>query len=163
MKLRVKLLGISSGGKPIVILNSEDAEELGIKGMDRVVLKYDKTEVTAIVNLSSTVVSKGEIGVYEELDHIRLKEGKLKEVEVAKFPKSLQFIKNKLAGRKLSYEEMEEIVRDVIRGNLTDIEIASFVVALHAFGLDLEEAANLSLAMVNTCLLYTSPSPRDRG
>ncbi|HDD71466.1 MAG TPA: thymidine phosphorylase, partial [Candidatus Aenigmarchaeota archaeon] len=77
MKLRVKLLGISSGGKPIVILNSEDAEELGIKGMDRVVLKYDKTEVTAIVNLSSTVVSKGEIGVYEELDHIRLKEGKL--------------------------------------------------------------------------------------
>ncbi|RLI97606.1 MAG: hypothetical protein DRP00_03790 [Candidatus Aenigmatarchaeota archaeon] len=150
MKLRVKLLGISSGGKPIVILNSEDAEELGIKGMDRVVLKYDKTEVTAIVNLSSTVVSKGEIGVYEELDHIRLKEGKLIEVEVAKFPKSLQFIKNKLAGRKLSYEEMEEIVKDVIRGNLTDIEIASFVVALHAFGLDLEEAANLSLAMVNT-------------
>ena len=150
MKLRVKLLGISSGGKPIVILNSEDAEELGIKGMDRVVLKYDKTEVTAIVNLSSTVVSKGEIGVYEELDHIRLKEGKLIEVEVAKFPKSLQFIKNKLAGRKLSYEEMEEIVRDVIKGNLTDIEIASFVVALHAFGLDLEEAANLSLAMVNT-------------
>lgn len=150
MKLKVKLLGITSGGKPIVILNSDDAEELGLKGMDRVILKYDGSEITAIVNISSQIVRKGEIGVYEELDHIRLKEGKLIDVEVAPFPKSLQYIKEKLSGRRLSYEEMEEIVKDTIKGNLTDIEIASFVTALHFSDLDMEEATNLSLAMVKT-------------
>ncbi len=35
MKLKVRLLSITSG-KPIVILNSEGAEELGLKGMERV-------------------------------------------------------------------------------------------------------------------------------
>ncbi|MEM5790458.1 MAG: AMP phosphorylase [Candidatus Aenigmatarchaeota archaeon] len=150
MKLKVKLLGITSGGKPIVILNSDDAEELGLKGMDRVILKYDKSEITAIVNISSQVIKKGEIGVYEELDHIKLKEGKIIDVEVAPFPKSLQYVKEKLSGRRLSYEEMEEIVKDTIKGNLTDIEIASFVTALHFSGLDMEEATNLSLAMVKT-------------
>ncbi len=150
MKLKVRLLGISSGGKPIVVLNSEDAEDLGIRGLDRVVLKYDGSEITAIVNITSQFVKKGEIGVYEELDHIKLKEGKIIDVEVASFPKSLEYIKEKLNGRRLGYEEMEEIVKDVIKGNLTDIEIASFVTALHFLGLDMEEAANLSLAMVKT-------------
>lgn len=150
MRLKVKLVGITSGGKPIVILNRDDAEELGLRGLDRVTIKYDKTELTAIVNVSSTLVKRGEIGVYEELDHVKLKENKDIEITVAKFPKSLQFLREKLKGRKLVYEEILEIVKDVVKGNLNEVEIASFVTTLHDFGLDLDDAANLSLAMVET-------------
>lgn len=150
MKLKVKLIEITSGGKPIVILNKDDAAELGIRGLDRVTIKYDKTELTAIVNITSTLVKHGEIGVYEELDHIKLKENREIEVEVAKFPDSLQFIREKLKGRKLNYEEMYEIVKDTVKGNLNEIEIASFVTALDSRGLDLEESANLTVAMVET-------------
>jgi len=150
MKLKVKLVGISSGGKPIVILNKDDAEELGVRGLDRVILKYDKSELTAIVNISATLVKKGEIGIYEELDHAKLKKKEEIEVEVARFPSSVQFIRNKLKGRKLTYEEIFEIVKDVTRGNLNEIEISSFVTALHDFGLDLDESTSLTLAMVET-------------
>jgi len=151
MELKVKILGLEAGGKPIVILNKEDADELGIMGLDRVRLKFNKKELTGIVNITTKVVSKGNIGVYEEVrDSLGLKENVNIEVDVAKFPSSVSFIRNKLKGRKISYDEAFEIVKDTIEGNLSEIEIASFVTALHSFGIDLEEAANLTLAMVKT-------------
>src|SRR4030042_1222592 len=101
MKLKVKLGGFSTGGKPIAILNRADAGDLGIRSSDRVVIRYDKFEITAITNISDTLVKKGEIGICEELNHIKLKENIEVEVEVARYPSSLGFIRNKLKGRKL--------------------------------------------------------------
>jgi AMP phosphorylase len=150
MKLKAKLVGISSGGKPIVVLNKEDADELGVRGLDRVTIKYDKTELTAIVNTTTTLIGKGQVGVYEELDHIKLKENKEVDVKVAKFPTSLQYIRNKLKGNRLNYEEILEIVTDTVKGNLTETEIAAFVTALESRGLNLDEAAYFSVAMVET-------------
>jgi len=151
MRLKTKILGIDAGGKPIVVLNKDDADELGIRSLGRVRLQCNKKELTCIVNLTTKIVERGKIGVYEEVrDSLDLKENQDLEIEVAKFPSSLGFIKNKLKGRKLSYSELLEIVKDTVEGNLSEIEIASFVTALHSFGLNLEEAASLSLAMVET-------------
>lgn len=151
MKLKVKFLRLEAGGKPIVVLNKEDSEDLGIKSLARVKLKYKDKEITGIVNVGEKIVEKGWIGVYEEVrEKIKLKEKDLVEVNVAKYPSSLQAIKNKLRGKKLGYKEVFELVKDVVEGNLTDIEIASFVTALHDRGLDLDEAAHLTLAMVKT-------------
>ncbi|MEM3479144.1 MAG: AMP phosphorylase, partial [Candidatus Bathyarchaeia archaeon] len=66
------------------------------------------------------------------------------------FPLSVYYVRNKLSGRKLTYEEIFEIVKDAVSGNLSEIEIAAVVTALHAFGLDLDEATSLSMAMVET-------------
>lgn len=150
MKLRVKIVGLEVGGKPIVILHKEDAEDLGIRSQGRIVVKASK-ELTAITNITTRLVSKGVIGVSEEVkDMLNLKENSEVEVEVAKFPNSLQFIKNKLQGRKLTGEEIFEIVRDVVKGNLSEGEVASFVTSLETNGIDLDEAAHLSMAMVET-------------
>jgi AMP phosphorylase len=151
MKLRAKLLGLESGGKAIVILNKEDAEELGIASSARVKLIFMNKELTAVANITTKIVDSGEIGVYEEIrEKLNVKENEEIEVEVAKFPRSIQTIKNKLRGRKIEFDEALELVKDVVEGNLTEIEIASFVTALHEKGLDLDEAANLTLAMMKT-------------
>jgi len=151
MKLKTKFLGLETGGKSIVILNKETSDELGIRSSGRVNLQHGKKELTAIVDVTTKVVERNYIGVSEEVrSSLGLKEFEEIEVEVAKFPTSLEFVKNKLKGRKLSYEEILEIVKDTVEGNLSEIEIASFVTALHTFGLDLDEAASLSLAMVET-------------
>lgn len=151
MKLRIKFLGLEAGGKPIVILNKDNSEDLGVRGLGRVKLAYEKRSLTSIVNVTTTVIPKGVIGVYDEVKKIlNLKENTYVDVDVAKYPSSLQFIKNKLKGRKLVYEEIEEIVRDVVDGNLNEIEIAAFVTALNNFGVDLDEAASLTLSMVKT-------------
>lgn len=151
MKLKSKFLGLETGGKPIVILNKEDAAEIGIRSLGRVSLKIGKKELIAIVNISTKFVPKNFIGVSEEVTlRLGLKENEEVEVEIAPFPTSLSSIMNKIKGRKLTYEEILQIVKDVVDGNLTEVEITAFVTALNTYGLDLDEAAHLSSAMCET-------------
>lgn len=151
MKLKTKIIGLEAGGKAIVVLNRDDAEDLGIRSLGRIRVGFCKKEITAMVNITTKIVAKGHIGICEEVKNsLNLKDNNTVEIKVAKFPASLGYIRNKLAGRKLSYYEIKEIVKDVVERNLNEIEIASFVTALHSFGLDLDEAASLSSAMVET-------------
>jgi AMP phosphorylase len=149
MRLKVDILGVESGGRPIVFLNRSDAEEIGISASGRVVLKTKKP-ITAIVNISTKSVRKGHIGISEETRARLVRVPRQIDIEISPFPKSLQFIRNKLAGKKLVYGEIHEIVKGVVDGNINESEIASFVTALHIHGIDLDEATNLSMAMVGT-------------
>jgi AMP phosphorylase len=151
MRFRVRILGLESGGKPIVVMNEEDADDLGIRSLARVNIKADKKQITGIVNITTKIVNRGVIGVSEEVKNkLKLKENVEVDIDVANYPSSLQFIKNKLNGRKLTYEEILQIVKDAVDGNLSEMEIASFVTALDTKGLDIDEAASMSLAMVET-------------
>ena len=149
MNLKTKILELETGGKPIVVLNKDDADDLGIKGLGRVKIESNKKEMTTIVNITTKLVSSGFAGVSEKIKNVLdLKENSEISIEVAKFPTSLQHIKSKLNGRKLNSKEIHEIVKDVVEGNLSEIEIASFVTALDTRGFDLDEAAAMSIAMV---------------
>ena len=149
MKLKVKILGIDSGGKPFVFLNNSDADEINVTASERVTLQSKKT-ISAIVNTSSTI-EKGSMGITEEIrKSLSLKHNISIDVEVAPFPKSLQFIRNKLSGKKLLSHEIKEIVQDIVDGNLSETEISAFVTSLHIDKLDLDEATSLSQAMVDT-------------
>jgi len=151
MKLKAKILGLEAGGKLVALLNKEDAEDLGISSLERVRIARDNREAIAIVNTATKLIERGTIGIYEEVRAALGVEAEEEvDVEIAPLPRSVHFIRNKLRQRKLTYEEILEIIKDMVRGNLSEIEIASFVTALHIFGLDLDEATSLSRAMVET-------------
>ncbi|WP_255486681.1 AMP phosphorylase [Candidatus Nitrosotenuis sp. DW1] len=149
LQLKINILGIESGGKPVVFLNKADADEIGVTASGRVMLKVKKG-ITAIVNVATKSVKKGHIGITEEVRVLLGSAPSIIDVEISAFPKSLQFIRAKLDGKKLLRNEIFEIVRGVVTGNLNESEIASFVTALHIHGIDLDEATSLSLAMVET-------------
>jgi len=67
MQLRVDIIGIESGGKPIVFLNKHDADEVGVTALGRIIVNSKRKETTAIVNISTTYVKKGSIGVNDEV------------------------------------------------------------------------------------------------
>ena len=149
MLLKVKILGIDSGGKPFVFLNDKDADELNITASERVTVKAKK-KIIAIVNTTSTI-EKGFLGVTEEVKkNLSLKPESKVTVDIAPYPKSLQFIRNKLSGKKLLYQEIHEIVKDMIDGNSSENESSAFVTALHIDKMDLDEATSLSRCMVDT-------------
>ena len=52
MRLKVNVLGIESGGKPIVFLNKQDADEIGVTASGRVRINSKRKELTAIVNIA---------------------------------------------------------------------------------------------------------------
>lgn len=147
--LKAKVLDIIAG-KSIVVLNKGDAEELDLIG-NRIKIIYKNNEIIASVNFSETLVNKGEIGLYRDVaTNYSIKNGEVVEVLNLGYSKSLNAIKNKIAGRKLTYEEIFSIVKDAVDGNLSDIELTALVVALNSFGMGIDEAANFAKAMVKT-------------
>ncbi|MCS7113068.1 MAG: AMP phosphorylase [Nitrososphaerota archaeon] len=151
MRFRVKPLSLEAGGKWIVILNEADAEELGVKSLSRVKVRFDNKVITAIVNTTSYFIDHGWIGTYREVtSNLGLKEGVEVYVEPSPPPSSIQHIREKLRGRSLDRNAIYEIVYDVVHGNLSEVEITAFVASLHMYGLSLEEAAAMSEAMVAT-------------
>ncbi len=151
MKLRVKILGINAGDKPIAVLHEDDAEDLGIRSLGRVLIRYGKKTSVAILNTTKKVVGRGEVGIFDEIvEDMELKEGARVDVIVSEFPNSISHIKAKLQGRRLTYDEILEIVRDTVDDKLNEIELTSFVTALNNFGLDLEESVSMTKAMVET-------------
>ncbi len=151
MKLVAKPIGLEAFGKSVVILHIDDAAELGTRSSGRVQLLHGDKGLTAIVNTTGRIVMRGEVGVYKEVqDALGLWGEEIVDVDVASPPTSLSYIRNRLEGRKLNSHEISEIIRDTVRGNLSEIEIASFVTSLNTFHLDLDEATSLSMAMVES-------------
>lgn len=150
MKFKVKLLGIEAGGKPIIVMDDEYASLMGIHSSDRVEITYKKENAIAIVNVAADF-PKNTLGIYEEVrTKLKVQSGEEVEVRPAERPESLSYIRDKILGRRLQGPEIKMIVMDVVERHLSDVELASFVTALHIRGTNMDEAEALSRAMVDT-------------
>jgi len=151
MKLIARPIDLEVGGKNIVIMNKEDVESLGLHALDRVRLRYNEKELTAIVDETAKFTIKGEIIANDDVTNFfKLKGGEHLEVFPEKELESIVFIKQKLAGVRLDYSKFKKIVEDVVNKKLSTIELSAFVTALYTRGISIDEAASLSKAMVET-------------
>ena len=60
-------------------------------------------------------------------------------------------------GNNLTIDQMTSVMDEILTGTQTDEDVAEFLKNLTEKG----ESDDELLAMLNNCLLYTSPSPRD--
>jgi AMP phosphorylase len=142
---------LEAGGKCIVILNRQDAEFLGVHALERVRIEYRKKSIVAIVDISERFAKQGEILLCEKAaKDLKLKGGEEVSIKIEPQPESVNYIKQKIAGLRLSAKKIEKIVRDVVERKLSDVEIAAFLTALHIRGISMDEAENLSRAMIKT-------------
>lgn len=151
MKLKVKDVDISSGGPLIAVVNHEDAAVLDLHVMDRIKIKKGHKIETAVVSIaqSDKIVPKGRIGVFEEvIGSLKLKNNDAVEIAIAKKPLSIDYIKKKLDGQKLSKEEIDQIVWDIVHNKLSPVELTYFVSACYTNVMSTEETILLTKAMV---------------
>ena len=150
MEFKVLLLEIRSGGKQIVVIDDEDASQLGIHSSDRVEVTYKNQHMIAIVNVASEF-PKGTLGIYGEVyDKLKAEDGETVDVRPAERPESIGYIRDKLGGRRLRAQEIKAIIVDVVERRLSDIELASFVTGLYIHGTSMDEVESLTKAMVET-------------
>jgi len=151
LKLRVRTLDLDAAGKTIAIINKEDALDLGVRALERIVLHKKKKKITVIVNITPRFVKPGEIVVYNEVKEILgLKNKDIVFAEPREELVSKKYIRKKVEGGELNYNEMRSIIDDVIERDLNDLEIAAFITALQIRGLSVNENAAMAKAMIDT-------------
>ncbi len=157
MKLKVKIVDLDAGGKEIVILNNDDARELGVHPLERVIL-YDHKKIagkqfniTAIVNVSHKNVHRGVMVLYKDVaKDLGVKDGDFVNVYPRPSLESESFIRKKSDDVELNEKEIDSIVQDITNRNLNDLEVASFITALHINGMTIRENIFFTKSMVNT-------------
>ncbi len=150
-RLKVKMLDIVSE-RCVAILNVKDASELGVRQQDRVRIMGKRGEIVALVETTSSLVPPGEVGLvqnaYEKMELADPEEEVV--VVPAEKPTSVDYIKKKLDGQPLSSEEIFAIVNDIVKRNLSDIELTAYVSGVYINGMNMDETVALTRAMVET-------------
>lgn len=148
MQLKTDILSIEAGGPLIVVMNKKDAADLGVISSDRLYVKYGDKHAICILNIS-TEDDPGILGVYGEVkNRLGVSEGAEVYVEPARRPESLDYVREKINGQRLTPWKIQRIVGDVVERHLSDIELAAFVTALHVHGVSMEEVEALSRSMI---------------
>ncbi len=146
-RLRARVFRVEEG-RPEVILNVEDARDLGLHPRDRIAISLGKKHIVALVNVSEDFVKKGEIGVMEEVrKSLDVAEGDAVRVSLAPRPRSVDYIRKKMRGETLSADEYDAIVKDVVSNALSEVELTAFVTALYINEMTMEETAYLTKRM----------------
>ncbi|WP_290596623.1 MULTISPECIES: AMP phosphorylase [unclassified Archaeoglobus] len=138
-------------GRFAVILNEDDASELGVREGDRVKIRYGKAHLIATVQLTKEIVGKGYAGLTDlasnELEIVD--EANIELFPVQK-PKSVELIKKKTRGGKLTQDEIRRIVEDITNNALSEVELTAFVVSSMLRGMDFDEIEWLTRSMIET-------------
>ncbi|RLF72981.1 MAG: AMP phosphorylase [Thermoplasmata archaeon] len=160
MKLKAKILDLESPMRQIA-LNVVDGRELGLNPGDRVRVISSGGTTTATVEFSDTLVKQGEVALFENLaEELAASPGDEVEVMPTERPESVEYIKKKMKGERLSSDEILSIIRDITSKRLTDIELTAYVVSNEINGMSMEEVEYLIDAMVETGeRIYFDSSP----
>lgn len=152
MKIKVKDLGISSGGPFIAVINEQDASKLDLHPLDRIKIKNKRKEITAVVDISKHVkgLNKSYLGLFEEpFKALNLRNNNYVDISLEKKPISIDYIRKKLDNKKLSKNEINEIIKDIVNNKLTETELTYFVSACYINGLSDDETFYLTKSIVD--------------
>jgi AMP phosphorylase len=150
VKFSVKILDIATRG---VLLNRADARSIGVLDGDRVQVINVKNSISAaaLVHTTSTIAEQGTVGIYRITnERLHLEDGAEVEIREARRPASLDFIKKKMDGGRLTKEETLTIIKDVVSDDLSAAELTAFITASYINPLDMDEVEHLTRAMVET-------------
>ncbi len=150
--LTAKKLDLSSGGEYVVLLHEDTAENFGVHPGDHIILSKEKNhEFLCVVNTTKDDVNSKHIGLYEEVaQKYDIDSGDPILITLSTTPLSVEYIRKKIKKHELNYEEIEEILKDIVSGKLGVIEKTYFLSTIYNPGYNDEELYSLTKAMAAT-------------
>lgn len=162
---KARKLEVDANHQLIALLLESDAQKLGLDIGDKVRVFCDKptnnhcNSIICDINIvedsavkkkgSELKLKSGEVGFFEEaFNKLELKEGTSINLAPAPNAKSVEYVRDKFKGKRLSEKEFMEIIQDIVNNNYTDVEITYFVLACTAHALNDDEVIGLTKAMV---------------
>ncbi|PIZ90379.1 thymidine phosphorylase [bacterium (Candidatus Moisslbacteria) CG_4_10_14_0_2_um_filter_36_61] len=153
--LRSKMIDISTGYPWIIALSEPDARRYGIRAGDTLLLKWRHHSTAVSVDLTTSLVKPGQVGLFREIKRqYKIPHDELIEFKLLEHPISLKVIQKKLLDKKLTYQEIFGVIRDIVRHRIDDISIAFFVSSFFFKKPSLQEIYYLTKAMAETGYLF---------
>jgi thymidine phosphorylase len=156
---RLKQMAIDTLGEHVVFIHESTvhAGNLGFNPLDRVhVVGRDQDglerEVIGVLNFCrDSIVAADEIGLSDDaFRDFGLAAGSPVNASLSPAPRSVDLVRQKLNGHRLSQADFCEILRDVVARRYSKVELSMFVLACALRTLDREEMVSLTRAMIDT-------------
>ncbi len=162
--LKTKKVDIGSGDEINILLNEADSEKIGIHEGDIVAFRWKDTEIYVEANETRTEVAPGEVGLFEELwSEYKISDGEHVTVDLVQRPESMEFIKKKILGHKLTEEELMMIMKEVGQRKLTEVDVAFLMSTFFNPGFDEEETLWMTKGMANSGSVLSFKDAKGNG
>ena len=135
-----------------VMMNPDDAKELGLVVGDRVSVTSGKQTCIKDVHIAVEMLNRGELGfcITTGPCEMRPPEGSQAEVTPVPRPQSIGYIREKLKGGTYTREQMDAIIRDIVDNQLNEVELTAFVMGNYLRKVEFDEIEAMTRAMINT-------------
>ncbi len=161
-KLKLKLLGINTYIEPVIYIREDShiCNAEGLQAQARVRVSLNGHSLIATLNtVQSELLHHNEASLSTYAwGFLKAKSGDVITISHPRPLESLNFIHSKIYGNEFKLNEINQIMEDLTAGRLSDIDIAMFLSASAAIGLNQRETLDLTHAMVNTGKILTWPS-----
>jgi thymidine phosphorylase len=151
--LRIRRVGIDTWRENVAFLHRSCpvVRAAGFQALAKVTVRANGRSIAAVLNVvdDDCIVGPLELGLSEEaFDRLAVEAGHEAFIEHAEPPASIAALHRKIAGERLSRENLIEMMRDIAAARYSKIELAAFVVATHQSELDRDEVLHLTEAMI---------------
>lgn len=153
--LKLRRVAIDTYHENVAFLhrNCEIYRAEGFQALSKISVMANGARIHAVLNVvdDERIVSPGELGLCEQAFYqLDMKEAELVRVEHAEPPGSMDAVRRKIDGERLTQEDFESITEDIIDNRYSKMEMAAFLVACAQSGLDREEILYLTQSMTNS-------------
>jgi len=153
--LRLRRVAIDTYKENVAYLNGdcEIYRAEGFQALSKIKVTINSNSILAVLNVvhDDTIVSPGELGLSEQaFEQLGEEEAVLVRVDHAEPPHSIDAVRRKIAGERLSAEDYIAITRDIAKHRYSKTEMAAFLVAAGENGLDRDEILYYTLAMADS-------------
>ena len=153
--LRLRRLGIDTYRENVAYLHRRCAlyRAAGFQALSKVQVFSRERRILAVLNVAddAAIVKPNELGLSEQaFAQLGLREGSLVKVEHAERPVSMDAVRRKIAGDRLSEDDYRQIIQDIAANRYSKTEMSAFLVASGQANLDRDEVLFLTRAMAES-------------
>ena len=152
--VRLKRLGIDTYQEPVIFLSRESpvCRAEGWMAQSRIAVAHNGTTIIATLNtVTDTLLAHDEAGLSEVAwSRLGARAGDLVHLSHAPPVESLSAVRARAYGQPADAASIHAIVRDIVAGLYSDIDLAAFVTAFAGANATADEAIALARAMVDT-------------
>ncbi len=149
INLKIKVLDIYANYS-VSILHPNTAKKLYAQNLDRIDIQKKDFNKVFVLDTSSSYVAEDEVGLFKDsAQENNLKDGEVVNVSLLPLPPANKYILDKIKNVPLTKNQITEIVTEINKNSLSEIELAGFVTACQINDLTIEEITYLCNSLID--------------